>query len=238
MEWIPLVAALLAIPALVWGIVAAVRQQKRLEEQKAADLAGLGLYPLERPDPAVIGNVIGLLRRRGENLMAKSVYAKQRGDIAVYLLDVWATGGKQSRRVEEHALAAVSGKLKLPRFSVFPRLAVDGIAARLANAMIKRHMARAGTVLDLSADPGTGRRYAVATHYEHEVRRLLDAAFLSCLGRTEHLRIEAENDTLVLHRLNIPAKHRRPGTDDVKSLLEDLLSLAQSLERSAARSHR
>ena len=238
MEWIPLVAALLAIPALVWGIIAAVRQQKRYDEEKAAELAAFGFYPLVQPDPAVVGSIIHLLRQRGENLVARSVYAKQRGDFMVYLLDVWMTGGKQSRRVEEHTLAAVSGRLSLPRFSVFPRLASEGIAARLANATIRRHMARAGTPLDVSGDPALEGRYVIATPQEQETRRWLNAAFLSCLGRTEYLRLEALNDTLVLHQVNIPVKYRRAGNDDVKSLVENLLALAQSLGHAPGRALR
>ena len=237
MEWVPLVAALLAIPAVVWGIAAALRQQRQREERKAADLATLGLYPLAQPDPAAIGKVIALLRRRGENLVAKSVYAKQRGDVAVYLLDLWATGGKQSRRVEEYTLAAVSARLRVPRFSAFPRLPVEGIAMRVANAVLRNSMSRAGTMLDLSGAPDIDRRYAVASHQPEEVRPLLDAGLLSCLGRTEFLRIEADNDTLVLHRLHLPGKYRRTGTHDLRSLLEDLMALALSLERAARREH-
>ncbi|MDF1498998.1 MAG: hypothetical protein P1P76_00790 [Anaerolineales bacterium] len=123
-----IVLAVIAVFVLI--LLLAIRGESRARALKRRRKAELGFQDLSHVPASVLERINWLYSRHpNQQIEIRSLTTLERDEYALFLMDLFDTGGEASTP-QEDVLLVVSSKLSLPRFTVILRIARDGILAK------------------------------------------------------------------------------------------------------------
>lgn len=162
----------------------------------------------------LLRKVIRLHQRQAhQSIEFRNLFQKGEPDATFYLFDLQDNSGDSSDLTAEGVIAVLSPLLKLPRFSIFPKVDMQGKFAELANRFLTWAIARSATHIPFEANPHFERRYMVCGEDERAVRHFLSDYHLSRLSRGEYWQIEAEGDLFTLSKVDFSSGMKNRETD-------------------------
>lgn len=204
------VAAFALVALVIFRMVAADRERKAARSREAATH---GFRPVVPPDPRIVERIVGLYRTSaGQPLEVRDLHRKEAGGHTLYLFDLADRSGESTNLMCDRAVAVVSAALRLPRFSIIPRIEHEGKLAAVGNWLLERFATRAGAPVDVPSAPAFERRYTLAAADEAAARRFFNAERLARLAETQYCMIEGDGDMLTVDRLELDPARRRPAT--------------------------
>jgi hypothetical protein len=221
----PLIAlAVLALAAfLVYRIVLHVRQKSA--ERRAA-LRSLGFEPVPSSDGEVVSTIVDLCKRwRGDRYRVDNLLERRGSDHRLLLFDLHDTSADNDH---PGLLAVISRRLDLPRFTLYPRLEMEGRLAAVTNAVLEKLVRHQGKTVAFPAHPSFDRRHFVSGGDEGEIRRFFDEDRLAALAEKQYLMIEAGGDCFIAGRVYLRGRPSDSDLDDVSQRVgeaEELLRL-------------
>jgi len=217
------VGVLALVAFLVFKLVQHVKQQN---EERRASLRLLGFEPLTPADADQLDKLKDLCRRfKGDSFRIDDVMLRNGSDHRLLLFDLTDTSGDNDSKQQ---LAVVSRRLALPRFTLYPRLELEGRLAAFANSVIEKLVGHGGKTVRFSSHPAFERRHFVKGEDEDAIRRFFDAARLEALAAKQYLMLEAGGDGFTVGRVQLPGQAQGPERADLAERVreaEELLRL-------------
>jgi hypothetical protein len=213
------VAAFALVGVVVFRLIMADRERKA---ERAREAAAHGFRPMVPPDADVVERIVALHRRReAQALEVRSLHRKQADDRTLYLFDLVDRSDDRAGLDCDRAIAVVSPGLRLPRFSMVPRVEHEGKLAALANWLLERFAPRAGERVEFDGSPAFAERYTLAADDPAEARQFFTAERLAALAETHYWLLEGAGDMLTLDRLELDPARGRFGAHTVGERLRD-----------------
>ena len=209
--WLLVLGVFLLFGLILYFLIASSRKHK---ERKSQIARTLGFSPIE-PDMALTALISKLYSH--ENFSREyelhNVSQKITVNGKMLLFDLVDTSGEDDSYRADQALAVFSDHLDLPRFVVFPKADIDGVAANLANKVLQWVLSKFGTPLDFSHVPEFERRYVVVSPDPDDTRRFLDDIRLNGLAQARMLNLYAGGSAFALSQFD-PA----PKSTDLETM--------------------
>lgn len=225
--------ALLAVVLIGGTVLLLVRQNRRTRQRKQALAARLGFTPYAPGTLNLEERIIELHTISGsQRLCIEHAFVRTEGEATFLLFDLVDTSESGSV-MQTGGLAVHSPRLELPRFSLYPKVVMQGTLARLANRFLQTVMQRRGGTIDMQAQPRFDERYFLLGPDPDAVRNFLDPYRLSFLSQHAYRAVEAGGEILTYGRLPIP-EARGSGTDDLQASLAEIRNLYQAFQSKAS----
>lgn len=224
---LPFLVILGSLTVIGVAVLLSIRQTQRLRAEKAELARSLGLHPLDSPPPDLVDRIKRLQwNLAGRKLELRAVSTQSTFERTTYLFDVYAVG-KNTQSVSSDTVAVVDGSLRLPRFSILPRVTAGGVVGRLANALVDRFMGRENARIDLPAEPGATTTYVLVGPSGEEIKRLVTPGLTRFLSGKANLAVQGEGDCFTVARFT----RGRTSSRSEPTALQYLLSDAGELHR-------
>jgi len=222
-----IVAGVLCLVA--FGILKAVQAESQRREERDQALRALGFWPAEAPDPGLVPRLVALHRRsRRQNLRVENLRERRGADGTLYLFDLRDRSGKNSR-VRHGTLAVLSARLRLPRFSLSPRIDREGRLAAVANLLLEKLTRGSGERVAFPGHAELERRYSVRGPDPEAIRRFFTDDRLRWLAERPHWMVEAEGDLFTFARFRLESRGRAGEDLDLPDRIEKALELLRHL---------
>jgi hypothetical protein len=213
------VIALAIVGLVAFFIYTGVQHVKRKSEERRAALRSLGFEPMAPADRGVLDAVVDLCRRfKGDSYRVDNVLQRKGSDHRLLLFDLHDNSGENHH---PGLLAVMSRRLALPRFTLYPRLEMEGRLAAFANTLLEKVVGHQGRMVSFPHHPAFDRRYFVRAQDEDEIHRFLDAERLDALAPKQYLVIEAGGDAFTVDRIRLSGRARGSDLADVAERVEE-----------------
>lgn len=220
-------AALALVAFVVYRIVQHVKQKSA--ERRAA-LRSLGFEPVSASDREAVSSIVDVSRRwKGDHYRVQNLLERRGSDHRLFLFDLNDTSGDNHH---PNLLAVRSRRLELPRFTLYPRLDMEGRLAALANAVLEKLVGHQGKRVGFPDHPSFDRRHFVSGPDEDEIRRFFDDHRLDALAEKQYLMVEGGADAFTLARLRLPGRPQVSDLTEVAERVQEAESLLRLFSRS------
>jgi hypothetical protein len=217
------VIALAVLGLVAFLVYRVVLHLKQKNEERRAALRSLGFEPMAPADRDVLDAVVDLCRRwRGDSYRVDNVLQRKGSDHRLLLFDLHDDSGENHH---PRLLAVMSGRLALPRFTLYPRLEMEGRLAAFANTLLEKLVGHQGTTVSFPHHPSFERRHFVRGQDEDEIRRFFDDERLDALAQKQYLMIEAGGDAFTVDRIRLSGQPSGSDLADVAERADEAESL-------------
>jgi hypothetical protein len=209
-EWLPYVAAVVAIVAAIWGI--SVYYERKRSEALAAVAAQLGLTFSAKDQQQAPLQMQTALFQKGHGKEFRNIMTGSAGGLRVVLFDYKFTvgSGKYSHTYRQTVAAYTKNGVQLPVLEIRQR----GLWRKIFS----------GKGLRFDSDPEFARRMYVHCADEMRAQSIFTPALLSFLGQLDpgkKWRFEGQGDTLLVYR-----SEKKVKPPDFRNFLDETSSLA------------
>lgn len=213
------VAAVAALAVTLWKRDGA-RQKERL-----ARLEGMGFRRGLPPGMLTLEPVQALLRapEHGSAPRVRQVWHKVGDDFQMLLLEFVEPRGTGP------VVAVRSPRLRMPRFSLFPKVDQEGMLADLANRALGLLLEQVGGQIAFTSPGDFVRRYLVAGPDEQAVREYLTEERRQQLGETRSWSLQAEGDLFVLDELPLATRGKAAAAGAEDARIRDAMAALRIL---------
>jgi hypothetical protein len=219
-------AILALVVFFVYRVVAHFRQKSA--EHRAA-LRSLGFEPVSSSDREVVSSIVDLSERwKGDHYRVENLLERRGSDHRLFLFDLNDPSGDNHH---PGLLAVMSRRLELPRFTLYPRLDMEGRLAAFANTLLEKLVGHQGKTVGFPAHPKFDGRHFVRGSDEDEIRRFFDDDRLDALAEKQYLMIEAGGDAFTVDRLNLRGQKRAPDLAEVAERVQEAEGLLRVLSK-------
>lgn len=213
------IAIILAL--ILLSVIWMVSSDRKRKTEKSFIASELGFYPMETPEDHFFRKVVHLHQKQAHQcLELRNLYQKKEADATFYLFDLIESSGDSSDLMAEGVIAVNSPLLNLPRFSIFPKIDMEGKFAELANRFLTWAVEQSSNRIVFETDPHFERRYMVCGEDERAVKQFLSDYHLSRLSRGEYWQIEAEGDMFTLSKVEFTSRENNKVADLSERLRE------------------
>ena len=193
--------SLLGFFALVVALVVwAYRAGKRREEEQRRRDREFGFHEAPERAADLDGRMKTLHHHWGERHGVQEVKRKSEWGYELLRFDLKEPSGNSSQ-LTLHQTVLISPDLKLPRFTLFPRMQGAGITA----AMTNKALAWVGSQFPVHPafpdSPAFDAKYMIWGNDEGALREFFTPARLARLAETEELQVEGDGDALHFSRV-------------------------------------
>jgi hypothetical protein len=181
----------------------AIRSSLKDMEQKKQIAQSLGFSPVEA-DPALTGKIAELYRRPGAhtNYEMRNISRRVIPDGEMFLFDLVDTSGEDDTWTEHQAVGVVSRYLKMPPFTLFPKVEQKYALGGLANKVMEWGMSFVGSQVDFPEYPEFESRYIVSSNESSDwVREFFDPNLAGYFSRTQMLTLHASGDVFTFSEM-------------------------------------
>jgi len=205
----------------VVAVTAAVVSSLRQTAARRQRLALMGFSPVAHPDPELSERLSALSRRHGGGrVRVRNVLRKDADGYQLYILDATTQRGESASDTQE-TVVLVSPRLRLPGFSLFPKVEAGGFLAETANRVMVTLLGRMMPAIEMPEHPEFARRYTLFGTDEAGVRAAFSDDILAHLSEAPGLVVEAGGDTLTLARLPMPGKAAKTALPPLEESLRE-----------------
>lgn len=223
------VVALALLALVAFAVFKVARHMKQKNEERRATLRSLGFEPMAPADRDVLDAVVDLCRRfKGDSYRVDNVLQRKGSDHRLLLFDLHDISGENHH---PGLLAVMSRRLDLPRFTLYPRLEMEGRLAAFANTLLEKVVGHQGKTVSFPHHPSFDRRYFVRGRDEDEIRRFFDDERLDALTPKQYLMVEAGGDAFTVDRIRLPGRATGSDLADVAERVEEAQSLLRLFSR-------
>ena len=208
-----LAASLIILIILIFiaFIIFMIRREKVEKVRKVQMIQSLGFIPVES-DQELLNQIFYLFENRWDEaqFQVQNLYRKRIPDGDMYIFDLVNIAGDEDHVTEEMAIAMVSQYLELPAFTMFPRLAEDGLGWEIANRVLGWVVSKLGDPINFPDHPEFQKNFLVSSKDVEETRQFLDDRKLHMLAQIRMIGIHAGGNMFVLSRFlqtSPPEKH-------------------------------
>lgn len=203
-----IVLAVIAVFVLI--LLLAIRGERRTRAFKRRRKEELGFQDLSHVPTPVLERVNWLHNRHPtQQIEIRNLTTLERGEYALFLMDLFDPGGETSTS-QEDVLLTVSSQLSLPRFTVIPRIARDGILAEWLDKALRGLINRQGGQSVELRDPHFSENYLLFGDDRDRVASFFNRASFSSVSQSRYAMIEGGGDSFIYARLPLPANGNSP----------------------------
>jgi hypothetical protein len=178
------------------------RDRKRGVEKQTAAL-DMGFQLVKEVDPSLTDRIIQFYKKsKGQNLRVRNVFERSESDATLYLFDLLDYSGESVNYLADGAIMVVSPSLRLPRFSIYPKLGDRSHVSGWADALLEKIATRQMDQIVLGKNPYFEKNYFLTGENEAEVREFLTEYILSHFNDQKFWRIEAGGDLFTFSNLD------------------------------------
>lgn len=204
----------------------AINRQRMQQINRLKNIASLGFV---RADQEVerISDLVSEFKRNSDSAQVevKNLFYKVVPDGKIYLLDVVDHSEGEQTPFGEMAVLIQSKQLSLPRFSIYPKLMVDGMLGNLVAVFLERLYAKLGQKIEDWHDPEFERNYVVIGENETAIREVLNGTLLDYINGLRGFVIEFNRDMILLNQFGADVEK-----DQIQNL-NRLVSTGNALQR-------
>ncbi len=236
----PLLVILAGIISIMGLIVyqmfnAGKKRQRHKNETRAAH----GFHLVDLPEAELVQRLISLHQKREhQRLGIKDLAVRNESDFRFYTYDILDTSGNDSHRHEEWVLAILSPYLKLPRFTLIPKIDMPGKLASLANHFLEKLTVKHAHKINFDSHEQFSRRYMVTGNNDEDIRRLFNEQVLNHLSNTIFWLVEGDGDLLTFSRFQFNRQGNKNRMENLgekinegRSLFNMMVQASQSLSK-------
>jgi hypothetical protein len=199
-----------------------VLSARATREERLRGLRALGFEPLDSL-PAEVTEPLLVLH---EKKTIKNVFERRGSADRVYLCDLESSSDDSAHH---QTLVVVSPRLRLPRLTIFPRIAGDGHLATLGNLLLKKLGPRSGKMVDLGSHGRFNERHFVSGPDEATLRAFLTTDRLDHLATLEHMVVDGEGGLFTYQRVQFRQQRKRPHRDEVAERVQQAEEVLRAL---------
>lgn len=210
---------LLIIIFLIGGFVTLlfflINKQKLRKISQLKTLSAMGFVRVDRDLALVTGILQGLSRESDStSIRIENLFLKALPDGKLYLLDIVDRSDSEKMPFGELAVLMISHNMNLPRFSIYPKLSLQGRLGNLTNTLLETVYSKIGTVVEEWGDELFEDRYVVITDFEDEVRGVLTTRVIERFNGIEGLALECDQNVMLINQFDMTGKEdkeKMPG---------------------------
>lgn len=208
-DWILLLIIFL-LGALVTIVFFLINKQKLRKISQLKTLSALGFVRADRDMEMVTGIVRGLSRDPDSaSIRIENLFEKAFPDGKLYLLDVVDRSDSEKMPFGKLAVLLVSREMNLPRFSIYPKMALQGRLGDLTNTLLETVYSKIGNVIKEWNDETFEERYAVISDQEDEVRQVLSTRVIERLNGVGGLAMECDQNHILINQFDMTGKENK-----------------------------
>jgi hypothetical protein len=195
---------------MIFGLIvyAMIRSERKAAQVKRSIVESLGFRPVEIT-PTLTQRFVDFQDRTRDKWIPEkhrdyelqNVARKALPDGEMLIFDLVDHAGNDTSYLETQAVAVISPYLKLPAFSLFPKVDLEGPAARLGNKLITWIVSNAGSPVYFPEAPEFEKRYLVNSNEPYETQEFLDETRLRRLAKTRMMSISAGGDMFTVSEI-------------------------------------
>jgi hypothetical protein len=220
-----IVAAFLLLLGL---LIYQASQASHRDAQRKLHLAHhLGFAPCEAD--AALAARISRLYWRGGKYQLRNVFCKIVGDGEIYLFDLVDRSSEDDSWTEQQAVAILSSHLKLPCFSLFPKVDEKYLLSGLANRVLEWGMSARGGMVKFPEFPEFNARYIVTSDESDATRQFLDERLAQYFAQIQMCRLQAGGDIFTFS--NVVPRFRAANQDGIARRVECAMEIFRLLMR-------
>jgi len=211
-------------------IVTAIRHTQKKKAEQNRLLREFGFVALKSNDPALEERIESLTSPRVKSIRILNVYRLDRGDGMVYIFDLYTGGNNSSTR---KSIAIISDFLRLPRFSLYPKINFAGFIGNALNKMIKYIVSRNLQEIIPDKNPEFMKKYQLFGNDTASVQKIFSGNLPRRILEKNHLyHIEAEGDSILFSKLNPENRQNYYHLDreSLQSIIDDSRMLVRTLQ--------
>ena len=209
----------------VLAVYGMISSEKRRQARKKEAILALGFQPLDKPDPALVENLLALYtKRESQKLTLRHMYQRRENDYLLYLYEVWSESSNDNDLHEEWGLAMVSPYLNLPRFSLIPKVDMPGKFAGLVNRFLEKLTVPGSIKIEFPDHLPFSRRYMVTGTDETAVRKVFTTILLNRLSDTSYLLVEGNKHFLTFSKHDLENRKRNGKIEHLSNRLQEARS--------------
>jgi hypothetical protein len=224
-----LVLGVLSIFALFVGGMIWYERRKRRDRQQIAQ--ALGFQPLDELDQDTTTRLIQLHQHTSsQDLKVHNPSERREASTRIVLFDLMDHSGDSNSTLVDAGIAIFSNELRLPRFSLIPRVAEKGRLAEIANRFLEMLIEKRSNRIQLGKNAHFDERYFLLGDDREAIEAFLDEYRLSRLSQSTYRHLEAKDDFFTYSRFVFATRGKRDRQTDLKKdlgearVLLDLLS--------------
>ena len=208
-DWIFLISIFL-IGGFVTFLFFLINKQKIQKIKQLKMLSMLGFVRADRDLDLIIEIISGLNRKNDSSaIRVENIFLKNFPDGKIYLLDIIDRSDRSELGFGEMAVLLVSNEMNLPRFSIYPKLALKGRFGELTNTLLETIYSKIGNVMGEWGDERFEERYVVISDQEDDVRQILSTPVLERLNGIEGLAMECDRNYILVNQFEIRGKESK-----------------------------
>jgi len=230
-----LVVIVLVIVVFASMMLFSVRKTAKETQQAVSEL---GFTPVQ-DTTALAQRIFPLYHRSwmGNDFRLEEAYRKVTPDAEVYLFSLLDMSGDDSSITEKRAVAILSQYLKLPFFSITPKIhesmhpSVKSGAGlgELGNKLMEWAVAKTGTIVNLPEFPEFHARYTLIPEEDPaRLRGFFERGAARYLSQTHSLALRCNGDLFTFSEINAP--RRANEKEDIQARVSHALEIARALE--------
>lgn len=183
------------------AVVYAIANHRKKEARKKETALAAGFTPFDDSSSQVSRRIMGLFENpRRKHLELSHLWLKRFPDGEMYLYDLKETSGESDDQLADQDLLFVSSYLRMPRFTLIPRLDVNGKLGEMFDHFMRWAVSAGGfKPLESLGNPEFDDRYWVSGPDHAAIQQFLTPDRLAWLADTQSYHLEAEGDAFTFN---------------------------------------
>jgi hypothetical protein len=212
--WLVVLAVLTVFGGVSFWMIWSARRGHR---DRARMATVLGFKPLEQLDQETSSRLISLHRHtHTQELKVSDAAERIEGTSRMILFDLMDYGGDSVSTLVNAGIAMISDDLKLPRFSLIPRVVEKGRLADISNRFLEMLIEKRSNRIQLGKNSFFEERYFLLGDDVHAIEEILDEYRLSCLAQFAYRHLEADGGVFTYSRFVFTTRAERNVQADIK----------------------